>query len=652
MNVSADARRGGPDAGAMGDTRDNTARKSKTNKVFFTPDRIAYVLVFVLAVALYYRSLYYVAVWDDHALMTGEALGGGTFWGALTKPFLGQYYRPLTSLSYWFDFQNFRSNIFLWHQSSILLHAFGAMVAGMLGKAVSGNKWVGVLAAAAFAVQPSQVAAAAWVGGRTDVLSALVVPLFLLLTVKFFQTDKGRYLVGATLVLYVAAMVKEQNLAILLAVPALQAAFGTPTRKRLAVTATALAVPTIVFIATWLQYRQYASTTFPPSIVEGIARVGGCAANYFFLLVAPTSAPQATISLANFESIGWIAFGMAVLVGSLVAVWLVYKKDKVLAAVGACALALYFPVSNAIPMPSLLVGPYRVATVGALLAVLAAMLVERQWANKRPAVAVAVGVVIAFWAWATHRDMDVWKTEAGFFQAVAKHDPHSIIGQLNVVSSLIADRRFEEAFSASEAYLGWLMEGSDWRASLDAGKGLTMNARQSRRLEYNTGVRILDTKYLSGVVCNRATAMSGLGQTKQAKACFESALQIDPKCAPALFALGDIATPTDKELAVRLFKKAIAVRGVMAEYAHLGAILKDLGRYEEAAEAYRGALKRGDWLGDLWVDLAESEDMAGKSLLAQEAIAAAEGKLIANKDRFKEIKDRISRKSATLKSKG
>ena len=72
---------------------------SNARDSLITPWRLGLLAIFVLSAGLYWSALDAGLVWDDHRIVSGDGIGGGTVWGALTKPFL-TYYRPFTSLSF------------------------------------------------------------------------------------------------------------------------------------------------------------------------------------------------------------------------------------------------------------------------------------------------------------------------------------------------------------------------------------------------------------------------------------------------------------------------------------------------------------------------------------------------------------------------
>ncbi len=207
--------------------------------------------IFLLSIALYLPSIKGDFVWEDAALANGHALGGNTFVAAFTKPFLGHYFRPLTSASFVFDSLFATQTAFSYHQTNILLHAITAVLIACLAMALTQKQWAGILAGLFFATQPIQVGAAAWIGGRTDALSAMFVAAFLVTLVVYHQTSRTRWLAATTVCFFLAALSKEQALAILPAVPLSVFVFGSRKWKDALRICIPFGAAVLVFIGLW-----------------------------------------------------------------------------------------------------------------------------------------------------------------------------------------------------------------------------------------------------------------------------------------------------------------------------------------------------------------------------------------------------------------
>ncbi|MFY7951104.1 MAG: hypothetical protein ACOVT5_01230, partial [Armatimonadaceae bacterium] len=131
-------------------------------------------------------------LWEDTRLIQS---GTGPFWETFTKPFLGSYFRPMVSVSFWLDYRLAGGLPFQFHQTNVLLHLAATLVfwqtlrMGLVGTRAA------ALSAMFFAVQPAQVGAVAWIGGRTDSLAVFFV------SITAWMLVKGKHSAGRTQVL-------------------------------------------------------------------------------------------------------------------------------------------------------------------------------------------------------------------------------------------------------------------------------------------------------------------------------------------------------------------------------------------------------------------------------------------------------------------
>ncbi len=144
----------------------------------------------VLPVVLYLPSVMGRPIWDDVGLISGEAFGQNTWLSAMTHPFLGGYFRPLTSVSLGCWIPSYaRTSPFYYHQTNILrARAHGGFGRLLERSRITQRKAAGFWAGVFFATQPFQVGAAAWIGGRTDALSAFFLAAFMVGLVQYHRT--------------------------------------------------------------------------------------------------------------------------------------------------------------------------------------------------------------------------------------------------------------------------------------------------------------------------------------------------------------------------------------------------------------------------------------------------------------------------------
>ena len=128
-------------------------------------------------------------------------------------------YRPLTTLSYWFNYSVLGGgqNPAGYHAVNLLLHWLNAVLAFLLARAVTGRAWAALAAAAVLAVHPLTVESVTNVVGRADLLAGLSILGGLCLHRRFLGAAGRRKLpwllaLGAT---YVAGVFSKESAVVL-----------------------------------------------------------------------------------------------------------------------------------------------------------------------------------------------------------------------------------------------------------------------------------------------------------------------------------------------------------------------------------------------------------------------------------------------------
>lgn len=139
-----------------------SAYHNSTTGTYLTPTRLLRIAIALLAIAIYMPSLSGMAIWDDHALLSGQAIGGGkSLIDCFTHPFLGNYYRPLTSASFYVDRHLWGAGPFFYHQTNILIHMLTTLAVMRLLETAFRKRRIGFLGGFLFAIQPVQVSTVA-----------------------------------------------------------------------------------------------------------------------------------------------------------------------------------------------------------------------------------------------------------------------------------------------------------------------------------------------------------------------------------------------------------------------------------------------------------------------------------------------------------
>lgn len=626
---------------------------------FFTRWRLAFLGVVLLSILTYLPSLHGLKVWDDIALLDGSGIGGGdSFWDALTKPFLNAYFRPLVSASFYVENRLWHGNPFLYHQTNILLHvATVAALMGLLLKAF-GSRRVALLGGLLFAVQPAQVSTVAWIGGRTDSLCALLVTLFaytLVLAIKAEGTKRKVWCGLSVLAFFLAAVTKEQVVALLPLVPLGVYAFGAnrgADAKRAALRWLApFLAATVVFAVLWgLNYPN----PFPPlrrGPVDQLATAGQAGVYYLLLLLAPSAKWMHTLSLGSLQAAGlgvailgllvWLGFGVFSLKSA--------RNDPRLGFFALLGFLALLPISNLVPLPSLLVAPYRAGVAGVGIAASLAILIGL----AKPSISRYLMPAAALWAgwccWLTGWGAGQWKDPITIFTQISRQDPYSIITRRNLSLDLLRQGRTEDAAQHMQTILTMLYGSDAWKSPETAYARYRNDAVLRRRVQENQGNEVKPEAWLGELFSQLGYAEAKLKQFPESRSSFRTALLIEPRSARARTALAQYAIfDGDLELAIRHLRVAIAVHpGDPSLYALIAHIYGETGRMDLAEANYTQSIKMQPWFGPTYVNYADLQAKKGDFEGALKTLQEAKRAMV---QETKGIDERIERLESGLKN--
>jgi len=154
------------------------------NKRITDSSKFNLVAVFVLVVIgfiIYADTLPNSFVWDDEKLILDNqdirswARIPGILAGGLFFDIKGNFYRPVQSLSYLFDYQFGGLNPVGYHLTNLLLHISNAIILLRILLVITGKRAVSFCASIIFLVHPVQTEAVAYISGRADLLAAFFV---------------------------------------------------------------------------------------------------------------------------------------------------------------------------------------------------------------------------------------------------------------------------------------------------------------------------------------------------------------------------------------------------------------------------------------------------------------------------------------------
>jgi hypothetical protein len=187
----------------------------------------AYALcIFLLAIALYWPSRHFDFAFDDvlqithNQQITDSSVSASTLFTTPTPP--GNLYRPLTLLTYKFQFRSSALNPAPYHVFNILLFGAVGVLVYLLSTAWLRNKETALLASALFVAHPLHTEAVANIIGRAELLSAFWGILCCLCLKGSYETKGAKSALFALLsaaFLLLASLSKESALTFLILAP-------------------------------------------------------------------------------------------------------------------------------------------------------------------------------------------------------------------------------------------------------------------------------------------------------------------------------------------------------------------------------------------------------------------------------------------------
>ncbi len=179
------------------------------------------VLLLLINVSLYIGTLQYDFLKDDYRLIVEnpriktfpafiQSLGG-KFFAFPDFPYL-HYWRPLSLFSFFIDYQLWGLHPGGYHLFNILLNGFNALLVFLLFLVVTRKLNYAFITALFFSLHPTHVEAAAWISGRTDLLSAFFLLAAILCFTLFLKKKKTRYYILTALAFLLALLSKENGI--------------------------------------------------------------------------------------------------------------------------------------------------------------------------------------------------------------------------------------------------------------------------------------------------------------------------------------------------------------------------------------------------------------------------------------------------------
>ncbi len=565
------------------------------------------------ALAVYGSILGHSFVYDD-LLVVGEnsairqmrdlpALFGADYFRRF-----GEYsYRPVTTLTYFFDYRLWRLKPAGYHLTNLILHALNGVLVYLFLMRILGKRRTALLASLFFVVHPVNSEAVNAVGYREDLAALFFCLLSFLFYLRIaFPGGPGRRRpeILCLFFFFLALFAKETALVlpllfllyeVVLVRPGQSSARFASRRGTPVFYAGMLFVLGFYCVVRFVLLPGLTDSSFqPPSFYPRMLRTVRVIWYYFQLLIFPRrlSAEYLFPVPDSFPEPGVIAG--AVLLPALAAVMMLSRRrlPGVSFGIGWFLLAL-LPVADIVPLLNPVAERYLYfPSVGFLLsaAVLLEWLYERQRYGARPFVTIlAVLLLVAYSGRTVTRNRD-WKDPLVFCRATVAGCPESARFQNNLGYVCKTLGKYEEALAALQKAAALKPEDAEIQNNLG---GVYRELGRSREAIAAFSKSIAAAPDYAPGYFNLGNVYFELGKNEEAIAQFRKAIALNPEwTAEAYNSLGSaLSAAGRKEEAAEAYRRAIALDpGYDAAYYNLGIVLDDLNKKEEAVSAYRKAI--------------------------------------------------------------
>lgn len=596
---------------------------------FFTTWRLACLAVILIAGLIYLPALPGLFLWDDPTLVSGAGIGGGkSLASCFTHPFLYSYYRPIVSATFYFENSRYAECPLIYHQTNILLHILttGLLISCLL--AAFRCRRTALIGGLLFAIQPAQVSTVAFIGGRTDSLLSFFIVGYLWALVKSARkTDGSRagFFLVALLAYAGAVFTKEQALPALFLAPfafRCMAPDDNPARRWFSFWT---ALPFLLVAVAFLVSAVYWGPVLPvPKTLRPGAQLavfGSTVVYYALLLLTPTPRWIHTFSLGVFESGGlWVVAAGYLILALLCALGMRLRRtDPVAAWFLAATGLLLLPVSNLIPMPSLLAAPYRAGVAGLCVAALlgralAAVRMPEHPRLWRPAWQHALGSLFVLWCiglsvWGAGR----WKNAVTLFSTIVRYDPYCILSNYNLAITYLVRGEREKAVSRLESTLSRLFRSDAWKTPERTLQAIQEDQRILARAQENPSSPVAPRIWLGELFAILGNARLGQGDLAGAKQAFQTGEAVSPDEADINIGLGICAYSVRdyKEAQRRLRKAAAADSRKINAHRILAAVFMDQKQWLAAKREYMQCVRIEPTIGMAYVRVADTQIRLG-----------------------------------------
>jgi len=470
-------------------------------------------------------------------------------------------YRPLTTISYAFDYRFWGLNTFGYHLENVVLHALNAILLFGLLQLIFGDLLIAFLASALFVCHPVQTEVVAWISGRSSLLF-LFFYLASFICYALFRKKWGKWYIVLSLALFFKSLFSKE---MAISLPLLLVAYDIhfPVKESLKRKALGLA-PYFLLAAFFVIARSL--------VIDRVSQCGwwggspyytfltmlSVLGEYLKLLVLPVKlcAFYVTAVCASIASTNVLlpAVFLVLLAGALPTI---FRRSRKISFAICFFFITLLPVSNIVPLKALMAERFLYLPSIGFYIIAAAGLSKLMRSNARArklAIIIAAALVLAYSVRTMMRNED-WKNPIAITSSILKIDPLNPWA-LTALGAAYSDQgQYEMAI-----------------------KPLVKATMLTK--DYFAAKNVLGFCYLE------------LGRFDEAISVLTDALKINPFNLEALSSMGVAHAQLKKhDEAVQYFERALKVDPSFVDgYINLATAYEQMGKPEKAIEIYEKAI--------------------------------------------------------------
>ena len=592
-----------------------SAPPSAPSEIFSSPGKrtvILSLLLFLVTLAVYNPVAHngFINLDDNLYVTDNPNVKAGLHWGSLKWALLTceqANWHPLTWLSHALDWELFGKNAGGHHYVSLLFHAVNAILLFLLLQQATGFTWRSLIVAALFAVHPANVESVAWVAERKNVLSMLFFLLAMIAYGWYARQPSIRRYSLVPLLFVLGLMAKPQ----VITLPFVLLLWDYWPLRRLAAAPGESEFAPKPFGGLVLEKMPLFVLVVADAVITMHAQRVGLAVRTLTQYSLYARLGNSIISYARYVAHAFWPFRLSPVYahpGNAIPLWQIIASALFLVCVTALVLLcrkryllvgwLWF-LGTLVPMIGLVqVGDQAMADRYAYIpfiglfwmATWAIADAARDWHVEPRWLAIPAGVALLATAVSCRVLANYWHDSELLWNYALSINPQDYLAHTNKGGILVIENRPDEAiaeFVIAQRLHNFPLTEVLRFADYELRHGHVEDAAARCR----SVLQVTQDPHLRAVAfTDLGVADTILNNSPEARASFESALQIDPHSSGALIGLGLLAQRAgDPANAIAYFQRSVQAEPNDLGYFLLAVVLDKTGRSAEANAAYNEA---------------------------------------------------------------